>query len=348
MKNGEHGEPSRIMLAFFRWFCNPNMREEIEGDLLEHFQSRKNQYGLRQARILFIKEVILLFRPTIIGNPRHLTLKFSPDMKKLQWIQLIAFNLLVVLCIFLPFLPGPYDKLALGLSGMAQVTGFIGLLLVPFGILWLIQEIKKIVNNNKPFNNWNSGYYYAVIATCICTIFSFFLAFSLLLGAGPSAAIASLLAIGFALYKLMPAVKNLKRKPKKSFNAAPLYLLSIPLIAFTVRLFFIGQVSDFSRDYAINQGQVVINAIENYYSQQSHYPESIDELYDIPKPSVMGISEFRYERNGDAYNLFFIQWQHVLATKEVVMYNKNDEQNIKGHFASYTAKQPHWRYYWLD
>jgi hypothetical protein len=62
----------------------------------------------------------------------------------------------------------------------------------------------------------------------------------------------------------------------------------------------------------------------------------------------MGIDEFRYERNGNAYNLSFIQWQHVGATEEVVMYNKNDQHNVKGHFASYDAKKPHWRYYWLD
>ena len=85
------------MLAFFRWFCNPNLREEIEGDLLEHFHKRTEQYGPGKAKILFVKEVILLLRPLIIGNPYHLFYKFLPDMKKLQWLQLIALNLLVVL-----------------------------------------------------------------------------------------------------------------------------------------------------------------------------------------------------------------------------------------------------------
>ena len=27
---------------------------------------------------------------------------------------------------------------------------------------------------------------------------------------------------------------------------------------------------------------------------------------------------------------------------------KNNQFNIKGHFACYDAKEPHWRYYWLD
>ncbi|MFN2440009.1 MAG: hypothetical protein ABR503_12475, partial [Chitinophagaceae bacterium] len=163
--------------------------------------------------------------------------------------------------------------------------------------------------------------------------------------------ILSLAIIAFALYKLIPGIKNLKRTPSKAFNAAPLYLLSIPIIAFTVRAFFIGPVSDYSRNYAIERGQKLINFIENYYTQRGDYPDSIEDLYwkyDIPKPSIMGINEFKYQRNGNTYNLFFVQWQHVGATQEVVMYNKNDEHNVKGHFASYNAKQPHWKYYWLD
>ena len=77
-------------------------------------------------------------------------------MKKLQWLQFVALNLLVVLCIFLPYLPGPSDKLAQVISGVAQVTGFIGLLLIPIGTLWIIQEIKKISGSTTTFNNWSN------------------------------------------------------------------------------------------------------------------------------------------------------------------------------------------------
>jgi hypothetical protein len=348
MESTGNNKPSRIMLRFFRWFCNPDRQEEIEGDLLERFHKCSEEYGIKKARVLFIKEVLLLFRPAVMGSIDHLTIKLYSEMKKLQWLQLIALNLLVILCIFLPFLPGPYDKMANGLSGMAQVIGFGGLLLVPISILWLIQEIKKIAGNNKTRNHWSSGYYYAITATCICTFICLFLVLALLVSTGPSAAIVALAVVAFAIYKLTPLIKNLKHTSNNIFNAAPLYLLSIPLIAFTVRMFFIGPVSDYSRYYAIEKAQIVISAIENYHDQKGNYPESIGELHHIPKPSVMGISEFHYERNGNAYNLSFVQWQHVLATKEVVMYNKNDEHNVKGHFASYDARQPHWRYYWLD
>ncbi len=28
MENGENKNPTRIVLAFFRWFCHPDLREE--------------------------------------------------------------------------------------------------------------------------------------------------------------------------------------------------------------------------------------------------------------------------------------------------------------------------------
>ena len=348
MSNKENIKPPKILLAFFRWYCNPDLREEIEGDLLERFQKEVNQQGQRKARILFFKEVIQLFRPAIIGNFYQLTSKLFPDMKKLQWVFLVALNLLIILCILLPFLPGPYDKLSAGLSGLAQLIGFLGLLLVPIGVLWLIQEIKKLAGNSERQNNWTNGFYFAITATIIGLFFSLFVLMAMFFGLGPSGGVIGLGLIGFALYKFVPAIKNLRSEKVKGFNAAPLYLLSIPIIAFTIRVFFIGPASDYSRHYAIKRGQEVVSAIENYYSQRNRYPESIHELYDLPKPSIMGIREFGYERNGNGYNLYFVQWQHLGATREVVMYNKNDEHNVKGHFASYDAKLPHWRYYWLD
>ena len=164
---------------------------------------------------------------------------------------------------------------------------------------------------------------------------------------GPSAVVLTLLVASVALYKLVPAVRSL-RQNSGSFNAAPLYLLSVPLIAFTVRIFLIGPVSDYSRNYAIENGQRLISAIENYYSLNNHYPESIEELDYVPKPFIMGIEEFQYERRDNDYSLWFIQWQSIIATKEVVMFNKNDNHRIKGHYASFNVKQPHWKYYWLD
>jgi len=66
-------KPPRIALAFFHWYCHPDFREEIGGDLMERFSSYLEKYGRNKARRLFIKEVLLLVRPSIIKNTYHLT-----------------------------------------------------------------------------------------------------------------------------------------------------------------------------------------------------------------------------------------------------------------------------------
>lgn len=348
MSQPANNKPPLLALAFFRWFCHPDLQEGIEGDLLERYYKCSEQFGTTKANTIFHKEVLLLFRPSIIGNIHHLTFNLFLDMKTWNWIQLIALNVLVVLCIFLPFLPGPYDKLSLVISGIAQLTGYVGLLLVPIGILWLIQELRKSAGNVKTLTLWSSGYYYAITATVICTFLSLFFALALLMEVGISASLIALIFIGFMLNRQISAIKVLKYNFLPSFNVAPLYLLSIPIIAFIVCSFLISPVSEYSRNYAMKQGLEAIAAIENYHHQTGSYPASIEYVPNVPKPSIMGTDKFIYELNGDAYNLAFVQHQHLGATREVVMYNKNDQHNVKGHFANYNTNQPHWKYYWLD
>jgi hypothetical protein len=269
-------------------------------------------------------------------------------MKRRHWLQLIALNLLVILCIILPFMPGPYDSLASAVSVVAQTTGFIGLLLVPVAIIWLIQEIRKLTRKNMVANNWTNGYFFAITATVISAFIILVYALGFLMLAGPTSAVILLLGAGFLLYKLLPSIHSLKRSDNIAFHTAPLYLLSIPVISFVVRILLIGPVSDYSRNYAIENGQQLINAIEDYYVKNKHYPETIETLDYVAKPFIMGIEEFEYQRHGDTYNLWFTQRQAIIATEEVVMYNKNDEHNVKGHYASFDTKKSHWRYYWLD
>lgn len=42
------------------------------------------------------------------------------------------------------------------------------------------------------------------------------------------------------------------------------------------------------------------------------------------------------------------QWVDMGAVQEVVVYSNTGDYNMKGHFASYDATQPHWKYFWLD
>jgi predicted permease len=58
--------PPRLPLRFFRWFCHPDLRDAIEGDLMELYRERVEEIGKRKADIKFIKDVLLLFRPGIV------------------------------------------------------------------------------------------------------------------------------------------------------------------------------------------------------------------------------------------------------------------------------------------
>jgi len=60
--------PPKLALRFFRWFCHPKLMKYIEGDLMELYDERFNEKGKRNADLRFIIDVLLLFRPGIIGR----------------------------------------------------------------------------------------------------------------------------------------------------------------------------------------------------------------------------------------------------------------------------------------
>ena len=62
--------PPRLFLRFFRWYCDPYLMQYIEGDLLELYQECIREKGKRKANIQFVIDVLLLFRPGIIGRRR--------------------------------------------------------------------------------------------------------------------------------------------------------------------------------------------------------------------------------------------------------------------------------------
>lgn len=93
-----NNNPPKIMLSFFRWYCNPEYREEIEGDLLEKYDHHSKIYGRKKAGFLFSKEVILLFRPSII-RLKNKSINMTLQNRRLTYILAGA---AVLLCI--PFI----------------------------------------------------------------------------------------------------------------------------------------------------------------------------------------------------------------------------------------------------
>ena len=138
----EKDRPARWAIAFFRWFCHRDLREYIEGDLLELYHTRQAGLGTAKARWLLIKDVFHLFRPGIINNPNR-RLQHVSVMKNIQWTKLVLINLLVALAVLSPFFPGPSNKLVLAISGVAQVIGMLGLAFVPLGIAWIFIQVRR-------------------------------------------------------------------------------------------------------------------------------------------------------------------------------------------------------------
>ena len=59
-------KPPSIFLRFFRWFCHPNLKTYVEGDLMELYDERIREGSKWKADVYFMADVMLLFRPGII------------------------------------------------------------------------------------------------------------------------------------------------------------------------------------------------------------------------------------------------------------------------------------------
>lgn len=71
MKQNPSHRPPSIFHRFFLWYCKPELRDHIEGDLLELYQERITEHGKRKANLHFTIDVLLLFRPGIIKTKRE-------------------------------------------------------------------------------------------------------------------------------------------------------------------------------------------------------------------------------------------------------------------------------------
>ncbi len=85
--------PPKLPLRFFRWFCHPKLRDNIEGDLMELYEERKVRSGKLKADLKFIKDVLLLFRPGIIkptnGTETLNTYGMLKNYFKISWRNLV-------------------------------------------------------------------------------------------------------------------------------------------------------------------------------------------------------------------------------------------------------------------
>ena len=141
MNKKEH-KPLQIALAFFNWYCHPDFREEIEGDLMERFNNYYLKYGYAKANRLFIKDVLFLFRPAIIGNIYHLThtdtMELTHQNKRLITILAVALSILSI------------PLIAMGFTNEVHWSIFdflvVGILLIGTGLVleFILRKIKTL------------------------------------------------------------------------------------------------------------------------------------------------------------------------------------------------------------
>jgi hypothetical protein len=220
-------------------------------------------------------------------------------------------------------MPGQYDNLSVPLSFMAQIFSFSSLILVPIGLLWLI--IERLSNNQEVTDRRFTNLTF-VIGGLLILIVSF-AAFSQYEQSNTSLAILFFSISSFALTRTFV---NFKKGTLK-FNFLPMYLITIPIILAFARYEFFGKAVEFGRNTAIKNSETLIQSIENYKKSNGHYPISLQALhYDIT-PKVVGVPQYFYEPNGDAYNLYFRQLTDELDMEEIVMFNKLDEHYFTAH-----------------
>ena len=255
----------------------------------------------------------------------------------------VAAVVLILAGTLLPFLPGSYDPTAAAVSMTTRAFGWIGLLLVPLGAIWMARPRRAT----------------RLAALAGCAIVWALLSLAALSVSGFVLAAIVMLLGGYLLASLKGALTTAE-------PAVGLYLVAVPLVVFGLQQALIGRAVEFSRDRAIRNAAPLIADIERYRTARGVYPPSLLSVWPDYKPGVIGIERYRYEPSGEAYNVVFEQPARDLPTREFVVYNPRDEQvftshamdllqyspeglqRTRGYFAVHATAHPHWKYFWFD
>lgn len=274
----------------------------------------------------------------------------------------------MVLCMVYPFLPGAYDSLAAGISIMAQVSGVSGLLLVPVSVLWFAYEGWRYrrIRRNHPVGG---GFYFALVSLIAATLVAAVVSIAGAATTGVSVGVLVFSLWTYGLSRLAPRLTALKRTDRLTFNAVPLYMICIPPALLLTQTMIDAPLTQASRDYAIAMSAELISDLEAYYADNGHYPNSLVATWPDYSPSVVGIDQYHYAIQGDAYNLVFHQPRFLLddfGAREFVVYNSLNQHTMVSHASWilllspgtlratpgwYTVRStttPHWKYFLFD
>jgi hypothetical protein len=206
-------------------------------------------------------------------------------MTRKQWKVIIGINLLSILLVVSPFLPGPFflSGLTIIIFSLAQLCSLLGLLLIPIGLLLTFKQMKK-----------------------------------------------------------------------QDKNVFPILLWSVPILTFVFSIWGSDFTREISRTIAMDNADKLIIAIEKYKRNNNEYPNDISSLQpeylkSIPKPWIMGISGYKYEKKGNNFNLTFTQNVIIGLNIEVVVYDPTEKHKAEGELETlYETGNEKWKYYIFD
>ena len=270
-----------------------------------------------------------------------------------------AISAAILVCLFLPYLPGGYDRFAVTLSTLAQMLGYAGALMIPLGLSWLVAEEKARKRDRH-------GFYYAIAAIAVGTLIAALLALGAFITQGVSLAVIVLALWILAIVRMRPVLNRLRTTGLGRFNPAPIYLVVVPVVVSLAQYSLLGRATEFSRNRAMAASAPLLADIEKYRAANGKYPASLLALHQDYKTSIIGVERYFYEPNGDGYNLFFEQMSDQLGARELVVYNPRDEHLVVVHDSDvllwtpdqlrtrrtynvvHDAAAPHWKYFWFD
>lgn len=273
-------------------------------------------------------------------------------------LGIVATITFIIVCTLLPLLPGSYDSLAVPLSTMAQVGSVLALTLVPWGLLLIAADRSELLAKRRLV--------FALLALIAWSLVWGGMCVAAIAQSGLALAVAAFVFWAWSVRRAWAVLR--RRKELGSAHAFPFYLVTVPVAVVLIQLVLVDRAVTFSRNRAILGSAPLIQAIEQHRVQNGRYPMSLQSVWPDYKTNVIGISEYRYEPHGAAYNLFFEQFTNRFGTREFVMYNPRDEyvmtshvydlleltpeqlalERMRGHNALNDAPFPHWKYFWFD
>lgn len=283
--------------------------------------------------------------------------------------RIVGITALILLCTFYPLFPGPYDALALTLSTIAQAVTLAGLLLVPIGTVWVVSELRPQTRITRQLAQGTRAFYFALSSLIVGVVIATAVSLAAFFAGSLAIALAMAALCLFVLLRLSRMLKLLQSGDGQRVNPAPFYLVIIPCAAIGLQIALAKSATEYSRNFAIARSTTLINDIENYHAANGYYPRSLSALHQDYDPRVVGIAQYHYAPNGDAYNLFFEQPRvllDALGVREIVMFNGQDQHDMVSHDSDILRWTPeqlrtrrgwnsihetsirHWKYFYFD